>query len=54
MSEPDLQRAFQRAKLFDRLAGLRRDQPAPTLGELIRARHNIVVFAQKPVSGRFA
>lgn len=54
VSEPDLQRAFQRAKLLDRLAVLRRDQPPPTLGDLIRSRHNILVFAQKPISGRFA
>jgi hypothetical protein len=52
--EPDLQRVFQRAGLFQQLATLRPKQPLPTLGELIRTGHNVVVFAQKPTSGRFA
>jgi hypothetical protein len=30
-----------------------RGQPLPTLGELIKSRHNIVVFAQEQVSGDF-
>ena len=29
-------------------------QPLPTLGQLIRSHHNVVVFAQKPPSGRYA
>jgi hypothetical protein len=53
VSEPDLQRVFVRAQLFNHLAVLQRNQPLPTLGELISSRHNLVVFAQKPPSGRF-
>jgi hypothetical protein len=53
VSEPNLRRAFKRAGLFNRLATLERGQPLPTLGELIRSRHNIVVFAQEPTSGAF-
>jgi hypothetical protein len=54
VSEPDLKQAFTRAGLFQRIATLQYGQPLPTLGDLIRSRHNIVVFAQKPTSGRYA
>jgi hypothetical protein len=54
VSEADLQRAFQRAKVFNRLAVLTPGQPLPTLGDLIRAKRNIVVFAQKETSGKYA
>jgi hypothetical protein len=54
VAERDLQKAFEEAGLFDRLATLHYGQPLPTLGDLIRSRHNIVVFAQKPVSGGYA
>jgi hypothetical protein len=50
----DLQDAFMRAGLFDRLATLHPGQPLPTLGALIRSRHNIVVFAQDPPKGKAA
>jgi hypothetical protein len=53
VSEQDLQTAFKRSGLFDRLATLTPKQPLPTLGALIRARHNVVVFAQKQTSGKF-
>jgi hypothetical protein len=53
VSEADLQKAFQRAKVFNRLAVLTHGQPLPTLGDLIRAKRNIVVFAQKETSGKF-
>jgi hypothetical protein len=53
VSEASIRSAFKRAGLFDRLARLERGQPLPTLGELIRSRHNVVVFAQEPVSGHF-
>ena len=53
VSERDLREAFVRAKLFDRLAVLNRNQPLPTLGELIRSRHNVIVFAQKETSGHY-
>jgi hypothetical protein len=53
VAELSLREAFKRAGLFNRLAVLQRGQPMPTLAELIRSRHNIVVFAQEPVSGHF-
>ena len=53
VSELSIRRAFKQAGLFNRLARLQRGQPLPTLGDLIRSRHNIVVFAQEPVSGHF-
>jgi hypothetical protein len=53
VSELSLRRAFKKAGLFNRLAVLQRGQPLPTLGDLIKSRHNIVVFAQEPTSGAF-
>ena len=53
VAERDLRSAFQRAGLLRRLATLQPGQPLPTLGELIRSHHNIVVFAQKPTSGKY-
>jgi hypothetical protein len=53
VSEADLQGAFQRAKLFNRLAVLTAGQPLPTLADLIKAKRNIVVFAQKETSGKY-
>jgi hypothetical protein len=53
VSEADLRNAFQRARLLNRLARLTPGQPLPTLGELIRAKRNIVVFAQKETSGKY-
>ncbi len=54
VAEKDLQKAFKRAGLFDNLATLRQGQPLPTLGDLIRSSHNVLVFAQKPPSGKYA
>ncbi|MGZ4173657.1 MAG: hypothetical protein ACXVQR_04175, partial [Solirubrobacteraceae bacterium] len=51
--EADLQRAFRQGGLFNRLATLVPDRPLPTLAALIRSNRNVVVFAQKPPSGRF-
>jgi hypothetical protein len=53
VSEGDLKDAFVRAGLFSRLAALQPRQPLPTLGDLIRSKHNVVVFAQKPTSGKY-
>jgi hypothetical protein len=53
VSEQDLRSTFQRADLLSRLARLQAGQPLPTLGDLIRSRHNIVVFAQEPTSGHY-
>ncbi len=53
VSERNLRAAFVRAKLFKRLAVLNRNQPPPTLAELIRSRHNVIVFAQKDTSGHY-
>ena len=52
-TEPDLQSVFQRAGLFRYLDTLQPGQPLPTLGALIRSRHNVLVFAQKPTSGNY-
>ncbi len=51
--EADLQRAFRQGGLFNRLATLVPGRPLPTLAALIRSNRNVVVFAQKPPSGRF-
>jgi hypothetical protein len=53
VSERDLRGTFERAGLFSRLARLQAGQPLPTLADLIQSRHNIVVFAQDPTSGRY-
>jgi hypothetical protein len=53
VSERDLQNAFERAGVFRYLARLQPGQPLPTLGQLISAHHNIVVFAQEKVSGKY-
>ena len=53
VSERDLRGAFKRAGLFRYLATLQKNQPLPTLGQLIEAHHNVLVFAQKPVSDRY-
>ncbi len=54
VAERDLQKVFKRSGLFPYLATLTPGQPLPTLGALIRAHHNVVVFAQKPPSGQYA
>jgi hypothetical protein len=54
VSERDLQSLFKRAGLFRYLATLQPGRPLPTLAELIRSHHNVVVFAQKPPSGKYA
>jgi hypothetical protein len=53
VKEKDLRSAFVRAGVFRYLARLQPRQPLPTLGELIRSHHNIVVFAQQPTSGHY-
>jgi len=53
VGERDLQNAFKRAGLFKHLASLQPGQPLPTLGDLIRSRRNVVVFAQEPTSGKY-
>ncbi len=52
--ESALQRVFKRAGLFRYLARLKAGQPLPTLGQLISAHHNVVVFAQDRPSGKYA
>ena len=54
VSESDLQGVFKNSGVFPYLATLRAGQPLPTLAQLIRSRHNVIVFAQKPPSGRYA
>ncbi len=53
VSEGSLEQEFKRAKLFSHLAVLREGQQMPTLGQLVRAQHNVLVFTQEPVSGRY-
>ncbi len=53
VSERDLRSAFVRARLFNRLAVLNRNEPLPTLGDLIRSHHNVIVFTQKETSGHY-
>jgi hypothetical protein len=53
VSERSLQEEFKRAGLFSHLAVLREGQQMPTLGELVRSQHNVLVFTQEPVSGRY-
>ncbi len=53
VSEASLQDEFKRAGLFSHLAVLRVGQQMPTLGELVRSQHNVLVFTQEPVSGRY-
>jgi hypothetical protein len=52
VSEHSLETGFKRAHLFSHLAVLREGQPLPTLGELVRSHHNLLIFTQEPVSGR--
>jgi hypothetical protein len=53
VSEASLQAEFKRAGLFSHLAVLRQGQQMPTLGDLVRSQHNVLVFTQEPVSGRY-
>jgi hypothetical protein len=53
VSERSLEREFKRSGLFSHLAVLRKGQQMPTLGELVRSQHNVLVFTQEPVSGRY-
>jgi hypothetical protein len=53
VAERDLRSVFESSGLFPYLATLRSGQPLPTLAQLIRSRHNVVVFAQKPPSGHY-
>jgi len=53
VSEASLEDVFKKARLFSHLAVLRPGQQLPTLGELVRSQHNVLVFTQEPVSGRY-
>jgi hypothetical protein len=53
VSEASLEEVFKKARLFSHLAVLRPGQQLPTLGELVRSQHNVLVFTQEPVSGRY-
>ena len=53
VSEASLQAEFKRAGLFSHLAVLRVGQQMPTLGQLVRSQHNVLVFTQEPVSGHY-
>ena len=51
--EQDLRNAFVRAGVFKYLARLQPGQPLPTLGQLIHAHKNMVVFSQDRTSGHY-
>jgi hypothetical protein len=53
VSERSLEQEFKRSGLFSHLAVLREGQQMPTLGELVSSQHNVLVFTQEPVSGRY-
>lgn len=52
VSEDSLEKVFKQSGLYPHLATLRVGQQMPTLGELVRSQHNVLVFTQEPVSGR--
>ncbi|HLB21490.1 MAG TPA: hypothetical protein VK605_05235, partial [Solirubrobacteraceae bacterium] len=53
VSERSLEDVFKKAGLFSHLAVLREGQQMPTLGQLVRSQHNVLVFTQEPVSERY-
>jgi hypothetical protein len=53
VKEQDIRSAFVRAGVFKYLARLQPGQPLPTLGQLIHAHKNVVVFSQERTSGHF-
>jgi hypothetical protein len=53
VSEASLEDVFKKSGLFSHLAVLRVGQQMPTLGQLVRSQHNVVVFTQEPVSGHY-
>jgi hypothetical protein len=53
VKEQDIRSAFVRAGVFKYLARLQPGEPLPTLGQLIHAHKNIVVFSQERTSGHF-
>jgi hypothetical protein len=53
VSEASLEQVFKKSKLYSHLAVLREGQQMPTLGQLVRSQHNVVVFTQEPVSGHY-
>jgi hypothetical protein len=53
VDERNLQSAFRQSGLLSYLATLHRGQPLPTLGQLIRSGHKVLVFAQKKPSGSY-
>ncbi len=52
VSEASLEAVFKQSGLYSHLAVLREGQQLPTLGQLVRSQHNVLVFTQEPVSGR--
>jgi hypothetical protein len=53
VAEKDLQSVFRRAGLFNNLETLHPGRALPTLGELIRSGHNVLVFAQNPPNPKY-
>lgn len=53
VSEASLEDVFKQSGLYSHLVVLRDGQQMPTLGQLVRSQHNVLVFTQEPVTGRY-
>lgn len=51
VSEDELENVFKKSGVYSHLAVLHAGRPLPTLGELVRSQHNVVIFTQEPVTG---
>jgi hypothetical protein len=49
----DLAERFKRAGLYDYLATFARDEPLPTLGELVDSNKRVIAFAEKDADGTY-
>jgi len=47
----DIEQVFEEAGLIDELATLERGAPLPTLGELVREDHRVIVFTERDADG---
>lgn len=53
IKERDLALTYERSGLLRYAVTLNREKPLPTLGELIRARRDVIVVSETPVSGLY-
>ena len=54
VKERDLERVYRESGLFHYLATLNRDEPLPTLRQLIRSGKRVLVFTEREPSGQYA